>query len=783
MAAATKAFESVPKEELVGLLAKTNSRCRELEMRYAELKGLHQQLLEERRQLVVTKGKSGMAMGAERESVEAELHASYRDKLQELEEAVTATSAIKATLQAEAASLSSRLQAEQSARGAAERRAEAAGNEVARFQGECRNAASALAQEKRAVEQAKTAAAEEERALLERLMQTQAELARVRGGSGGGGGNGGDGGGGGGSGGPAEQQQQQKQQQQLLKEVYEQKAAQAEARHRQEQEQAAAALERSEDARQAAQEELAQARTAHATAETRRAAEAAKSKAERQELDAAMAEKDRALTRALSNYKEEVLRWGSRLQAAEAAEANAAAAGEATLQASSVEWEQKLSEVRAEAARREAVAQEQARAQIEAAALAASAEEQALKERLTRVERRAATELDAAEKARETAVRECFGQLDDAKLQSRTRLLAAEEAALSSKQRADALHDERNTLRRKLEEATRELEHRTQRSSEQEHKWKDHSESASAHEALVTRLTEQLGETEASYRQAKGVKASLEAELAAAQAQTRQAQQEAAEQRLVVAAAQREADAAAERAAAELRDLKERFSALGSAKAQLAEELQAREREAAEGAKAHSAAEAQRAAEIAELNAQLDSGKPSEQNILRAAREQANRDSELGRLRAQLKSLREMLRESHKVLKGLMGQEALLKQELASVTRNNERADKLNVEYLKNIVLSYLIKVYGDAEDDEHIKLARVLQKVLHFSPGEAAAVNSKIDYYLQSWWHRAGNALKREGGGSNASTIWASVFGAAAPAPALAAAPLPRPEGGAGST
>ena len=28
-----------------------------------------------------------------------------------------------------------------------------------------------------------------------------------------------------------------------------------------------------------------------------------------------MAEKDRALTRALSNYKEEVLRWGSRLQA------------------------------------------------------------------------------------------------------------------------------------------------------------------------------------------------------------------------------------------------------------------------------------------------------------------------------------------------------------------------------------------------------------------------------------------------------------------------------------
>ena len=34
--------------------------------------------------------------------------------------------------------------------------------------------------------------------------------------------------------------------------------------------------------------------------------------------------------------------------------------------------------------------------------------------------------------------------------------------------------------------------------------------------------------------------------------------------------------------------------------------------------------------------------------------------------------------------------------------------------------------MYGDADDDEHIKLARVLQKVLHFSPSEAAAVSSK---------------------------------------------------------
>ena len=53
-----------------------------------------------------------------------------------------------------------------------------------------------------------------------------------------------------------------------------------------------------------------------------------------------------------------------------------------------------------------------------------------------------------------------------------------------------------------------------------------------------------------------------------------------------------------------------------------------------------------------------------------------------------------------------------------------------------------------------------MLQKILRFSPGEAAAVNAKIDYYSQSWWHRTGNALKREGGGSHASVLWASVFG-----------------------
>ena len=50
-----------------------------------------------------------------------------------------------------------------------------------------------------------------------------------------------------------------------------------------------------------------------------------------------------------------------------------------------------------------------------------------------------------------------------------------------------------------------------------------------------------------------------------------------------------------------------------------------------------------------------------------------------------------MLRESHKVLQHLIAQEKALRQELRTATRNNEREDRLNVEYLKNIVVSFLI--------------------------------------------------------------------------------------------
>ena len=79
--------------------------------------------------------------------------ATLTQQLRELEEVVASTSSIKTTLQQEVATLTQQLQAEQTLRGAAERRAEEAGHEMARH-GEALAAAAA--------EQAKAAAANEE---------------------------------------------------------------------------------------------------------------------------------------------------------------------------------------------------------------------------------------------------------------------------------------------------------------------------------------------------------------------------------------------------------------------------------------------------------------------------------------------------------------------------------------------------------------------------------------------------------------------------------------------
>lgn len=114
-------------------------------------------------------------------------------------------------------------------------------------------------------------------------------------------------------------------------------------------------------------------------------------------------------------------------------------------------------------------------------------------------------------------------------------------------------------------------------------------------------------------------------------------------------------------------------------------------------------------------------------------------------MRTQLKQIRDMLKESHKVLKHLMSQETQLKAELKEARRSTQRADGFNLEYLKNVVLAFLLKVYGDADNEEHIKLAHVLETILHFSPEEKAQVRDKITYYESSWWHSTANLLKAQ--------------------------------------
>ena len=105
----------------------------------------------------------------------------------------------------------------------------------------------------------------------------------------------------------------------------------------------------------------------------------------------------------------------------------------------------------------------------------------------------------------------------------------------------------------------------------------------------------------------------------------------------------------------------------------------------------------------------------------------------------------------------------------------------------------------GDADDEEHIKLARVLQTILHFSPEDILQVrsrpwalpcspylaslcltsphltsprqvNEKIEYYEASWWHRTANLLKTDSAataGAPASGSWFSSWWGAAGAEA----------------
>ena len=273
------------------------------------------------------------------------------------------------------------------------------------------------------------------------------------------------------------------------------------------------------------------------------------------------------------------------------------------------------------------------------------------------------------------------------------------------------------------------------------------------------------------------MKASLEAELGSVRSQLGDAAEEGVALRAQITREHAEAD---ERVAAKEKEAaswKAKWKAQAATNADVSSQLEIAEKRLLEEAAAHAATIATKDGRIRELAMQLESGRPAEQQMFSLAREQAKRDEEVSRLRTQLKNLREMLRESHKVLKHLMQQEQLLKEELKSTRRSNELADTLNIEYLKNVVYAFLLKVYGDADNEEHIKLARVLETILHFSPEESSRLRANIEHYESSWWHTTSNFLKFDtapvaevaadgprasatGSGSLVGSIWGSVFG-----------------------
>ena len=738
-AAAARAFESVPKEELVSLVVKTNGRCKQLETRYAELKRLHEQLLEEKRAMVATKGRAGASQAAERDQIETTLRQSYEDRLAELEEQATASQAIKKQLQLELETASARFRDESTARKSAEAQLGATRADSNQLRAELDGATAAAERATREATSARSAAATEQAALLERVMTLQGEAASMQA-------NGGKAPSGGGGSGSA-----------------------ADAARLAEREEALAAQQRLREMLSASEAKLAAAQGELSQAERASASAAATARAEHDQLESDLRDKERALSRALSNYKEEVGRWGERIQAVEQSKTEAAAAAAREAEVVNAQWEAKLQAERDEAAANASQARVEWEAELAISRSTAAAESGDARERVARSERQTQKRVAEAERTRDEAVGEAREAEETSRRAAAQRVLAAEESASRAKASEASLLRERDELARKLVAAQEEVLAMSKRSSKQVEKWAQHSASASEHEAVVQRLRVQLEEAEGGYRQARSVKASLEAEVAAGRAQLDQQAEEAIGLREQLDAARAEGEAAVATKEKEAQSWKAKWKAQSASSSEAAEKLDGAERRLLAEAASHAASVAARDGRVKELEEQLDSGRPAEAHMFAMAREQAKRDEEVGRLRMQLKSLRDMLRESHKVLKHLMQQESLLKAELHTARRDNQRADGLNVEYVKNVLVAFMSKVYGDAENEEHIKLARVLQTLLHFAPDDAARVEEHIAAYEASWWHTTANLLKSDAAGASTAswfgTSWFSGSSAAAPA------------------
>jgi hypothetical protein len=183
--AAAKAFESVPKAELVSLLVKTNGRLKQVEMRYAELKQLHETTLEEKRKLVATRGRAGASLEVERAEIETSLRQVYEDRMAELEETVGSAQQLKKQLQQELAHATTQLRDQSAARERFERAAADSAAEADRLRAQLKEVSRAAEAATREAAASRGAAATEHAQLLERVLRLEGELAAAGGGAGG----------------------------------------------------------------------------------------------------------------------------------------------------------------------------------------------------------------------------------------------------------------------------------------------------------------------------------------------------------------------------------------------------------------------------------------------------------------------------------------------------------------------------------------------------------------------------------------------------------------------
>eukprot|EP01138_Halocafeteria_seosinensis_P002505 gb/GECG01002562.1/.p1 GENE.gb/GECG01002562.1/~~gb/GECG01002562.1/.p1 ORF type:complete len:493 (+),score=100.55 gb/GECG01002562.1/:1-1479(+) len=124
--------------------------------------------------------------------------------------------------------------------------------------------------------------------------------------------------------------------------------------------------------------------------------------------------------------------------------------------------------------------------------------------------------------------------------------------------------------------------------------------------------------------------------------------------------------------------------------------------------------------QVSELRVQAEYGSPAEQHFVRLAEEQANRDYKLNSLQRELDRSRTKIEELRSQLSAANTAKERLEGQLSSL-QNPKNVEKVNMVYLKNIVVKYM--AYADDAPEKQF-MRRVIATLLQF--------NSEDEDFLQ---------------------------------------------------